>query len=211
MNIKHNNLLLTKQVLSFVHVGRAKSYDEEIVLGKAMNTFWKHGYDQVTIRQLEKDMGINQFSIYSSFQNKENLFRLVLKKYKAFIESEYLVALKKDGAGLDDIRRFLLHFSNNIQTGKIPNGCLMVNTSSELSDEDTALHAIVSSYFASVKESFKKVLDQEVRKGELPSNADIEGTSQFLLGVAQSISIMAKIQTKKEIEAYVRFAMSKVR
>lgn len=191
-------------------MGRIKSYDEEVVLEKAMFTFWKHGYDQVSIRQLEQDMGINQFSIYSSFKSKENLFRLVLEKYKLYIETNYLTSMYSNDASLKDIRHFLLNFSHSIQVGKIPNGCLMVNTASEISDEDSAIYFVVKSYFSAIKKAFLKVLKREAKNGVLGSKTDIESTAQFLLGVAQSISIMSKVQSRKEIESYIDFAMSRV-
>ena len=52
---------------------RNKTYSDELVLEKAMNVFWIHGYDATSLRLLEKEMGINQFSIYASFKNKKNL------------------------------------------------------------------------------------------------------------------------------------------
>ena len=60
---------------------RVKSYNKEEVLQKAMHVFWNHGYGTTSVRLLEKEMGINQFSIYSSFSNKKNLFIEALKKY----------------------------------------------------------------------------------------------------------------------------------
>jgi TetR/AcrR family transcriptional regulator, transcriptional repressor for nem operon len=46
---------------------RTKSYNENEVLERAMNVFWSNGYEATSVRLLEKEMGINQFSIYSSF------------------------------------------------------------------------------------------------------------------------------------------------
>lgn len=192
-------------------MGRNKSYNEDVVLEKAMYSFWKHGYDQLSIRQLEKDMGINQFSIYSSFQSKENLFLLVLEKYKQFIEANYLKSMNREGASIQDISHFLLNFSTSIQSGKIPNGCLMVNSTSELSNEQSAGYRIIKAYFSTIQEAFKKVLRHEVSNGNIAADIDINGTSLFLLGVAQSISIMAKVKSKKEIKAYVEFAMRMVK
>ena len=51
-------------------MARKKSYDEKDVIEKALSTFWREGYEGTSTRMLEKEMGINQFSIYSSFENK---------------------------------------------------------------------------------------------------------------------------------------------
>ena len=64
---------------------RSKTNDDDLVLEKAMNVFWVHGYEATSVRLLEKEMGINQFSIYASFKNKKNLFINALRKYREFV------------------------------------------------------------------------------------------------------------------------------
>jgi AcrR family transcriptional regulator len=67
-------------------MARKKEYQEDLVLEKAMHTFWANGFENTSLRILEKDMGINQFSIYSSFGSKQGLFIEVLKKHKGFVK-----------------------------------------------------------------------------------------------------------------------------
>ena len=52
---------------------RKRKYKEKDVLRKAMLIFWAFGYEATNVRLLETEMGINQFSIYSSFKNKKNI------------------------------------------------------------------------------------------------------------------------------------------
>jgi AcrR family transcriptional regulator len=39
-----------------------------------MSLFWRNGYESTSVRMLEKEMGINQFSIYASFGSKQGVF-----------------------------------------------------------------------------------------------------------------------------------------
>jgi len=48
-------------------MARKKEYREEEVIEKAMNLFWRNGYESTSMQMLEKEMGINKFSIYASF------------------------------------------------------------------------------------------------------------------------------------------------
>jgi AcrR family transcriptional regulator len=57
------------------------------VIEKAMSLFWRNGYQNTSVRMLEKEMGINQFSIYASFGNKHGVFVESLKCYKTKIYS----------------------------------------------------------------------------------------------------------------------------
>jgi AcrR family transcriptional regulator len=52
-----------------------------------MSLFWRNGYQNTSVRMLEKEMGINQFSIYASFGNKHGVFVESLKCYKTKIYS----------------------------------------------------------------------------------------------------------------------------
>ena len=59
---------------------RNKTYNEEDVVEKALNVFWQNGYESTSMQMLEKAMGINKFSIYSSFESKHGLFLECLKQ-----------------------------------------------------------------------------------------------------------------------------------
>jgi AcrR family transcriptional regulator len=67
-------------------MARNKQYNEQVI-EKAMSLFWRNGYQNTSVRMLEKEMGINQFSIYASFGNKHGVFVESLKCYKTKIYS----------------------------------------------------------------------------------------------------------------------------
>ena len=60
-------------------MARKKAYIEEQVIEKAMNLFWRNGYESTSVRMLENEMGINQFSIYASFGSKQGVFKESIK------------------------------------------------------------------------------------------------------------------------------------
>lgn len=53
---------------------RKKQYNEQEVIEKAMQLFWRNGYETTSVQMLEKEMGINKFSIYASFGSKDGVF-----------------------------------------------------------------------------------------------------------------------------------------
>ncbi len=63
-------------------MARKKEYVEEEVIEKAMNLFWKNGYETTSMQMLEKEMGINKFSIYSSFGSKNGVLLESIKCYR---------------------------------------------------------------------------------------------------------------------------------
>ena len=53
---------------------RKNQYIIAKMIEKALNPFWKTRYEATSTRMLEKEMDINQFSIYSSFGSKLGVY-----------------------------------------------------------------------------------------------------------------------------------------
>lgn len=49
--------------------GRPRNFDRDAALDKAMNLFWRNGYEATSINDLTKAMEINPPSLYASFGN----------------------------------------------------------------------------------------------------------------------------------------------
>src|SRR4051812_3805314 len=65
-----------------VIMGRPRSFDSDAALDRALEVFWRQGYEGTAISDLTKAMGINNApSLYNAFGNKEQLFRKVLDRY----------------------------------------------------------------------------------------------------------------------------------
>lgn len=189
---------------------RSKSYNPDHVLEKAMCIFWENGYEATTVRLLEKEMGINQFSIYSSFNDKKNLFIESLKLYKRYIEKNVFNDLLREDADISDIELFLNEFSEKIRDGKFSNGCLMVNTVAEIGQKDERIHNEVKRYFDFVKEMFKEILVRSKKKGDISLDADIEKCSGYLVGIMQGLSVATKVMSQKQLFDFINMSITSI-
>src|SRR6185312_6508146 len=61
--------------------GRPRAFDAERALDRALNVFWRKGYEGASLPELTKAMGINRPSLYAAFGNKEALFKKALDRY----------------------------------------------------------------------------------------------------------------------------------
>lgn len=182
---------------------RKKEYSEEEVLEKAMYTFWANGFESTSLRMLEKDMGINQFSIYSSFGSKHGLFVEVLKKYKSYAKTAFMGELLQSKGHLDDLRKFFFDYGYAIQSGNCPKGCLMMNTGMEVWKKNEDISFELNSHFNFLKETFYALLEKIKFKEELPKDFDSVKYSAFLLGSLQRLSLFARLYGKKEVDEYI--------
>lgn len=190
---------------------RSKTYNNDLVLEKAMNLFWIYGYEGTSVRMLEKNMGINQFSIYSSFKNKKNLFITALHKYREYVMKNWFHSLLQENAGYAELEEFLRN-TNNIEKGQNERkGCLIVNTSGELGEKDSEIAHELNQYYDFIRNMFARLLQNAVNKGEIPENTNIEMQASFFLGVMQGISVARKTMDKKQLENFIEVALQKIK
>lgn len=62
-------------------MGRPRAFDADAALDRAMDVFWRHGYEGTTIAQLTEAMNINPPSLYAAFGSKEGLLKAALDRY----------------------------------------------------------------------------------------------------------------------------------
>lgn len=180
-------------------MARKKEYNEDVVVEKAMNLFWKNGYETTSMQMLEKEMGINKFSIYSSFGNKRGLFLESLKSYNKRIQSIF-EELQNATNGVEDIKTF---FYNSVSICNVvgnEKGCLVTNTYNEFSSkEDEIIKEQMSAFMNHLKEIF-------VEKLKINSDKDDETIlkqANYLLLAKHGLSAATKVNSKKEIEDYI--------
>jgi TetR/AcrR family transcriptional regulator, copper-responsive repressor len=52
-------------------MGRPKSFTRDAVFEKALPVFWKRGFADASLRELETATGVNKSGLYSEFEDKE--------------------------------------------------------------------------------------------------------------------------------------------
>ena len=63
-------------------MGRARAFDSDQALDRAMTVFWSKGYEGTSLSDLTEATGINRPSLYAAaFGNKQELFRKALERY----------------------------------------------------------------------------------------------------------------------------------
>jgi len=187
---------------------RKKEYDPSEVLQKAMYVFWQHGYRSTSLRMLEKELGINQFSIYSSFESKHNLFVEVLKQYRKHMREGIVQILINSEGDLDDIERFFKAFIEAVQNGESPNGCLVANTAAEVGSSDNQIHKALKAYFDMMEESFYKLLKKSRSKGQLPKDLDLHKKAKYLVTCTEGLSLSSKVMDESDLQSFISSVMA---
>ncbi|WP_159023417.1 TetR/AcrR family transcriptional regulator [Formosa sp. L2A11] len=187
-------------------MARKKEYIETEVVEKAMQLFWRNGYETTSMQMLEKEMGINKFSIYSSFGNKNGLFLECLKCYKEKI-SNIFEKFKNAPNGIEDIKQFFYDsVSSNFNDDYIK-GCLITNTYNEFSNkEDKAIKEQMNAFM----NNLKLIIIDKLKKDSTKSEAAILEQANYLLLAKHGLAAAARVNSKKEIEDYIEMTFKNI-
>src|SRR5260370_9757147 len=120
-------------------MGRPKNFNREEVLEKAMPVFWKHGFSDTTLQELERATGVNKSGLYSEFRDKEDLFVACLRYYLESQERRGL--LTKEPLGCNNVETFLKEGPLNKGEQK---AAFSVNSMPEFAILPHEAHAIVA-------------------------------------------------------------------
>jgi AcrR family transcriptional regulator len=108
-------------------MARPRKFSREGVLEKALPVFWKHGFADASLQELEAATGVNKSGLYSEFSGKEELFLESLRFYLDRLPS--LGFLMTEPLGWDNIEQFLKLGPGNTEGQK---GCFAVSSMREL-------------------------------------------------------------------------------
>ncbi len=180
-------------------MARKKEYNKEEVLEKAMQLFWRNGYETTSMQMLEKEMGINKFSIYSAFGNKQGLFLESLNHYKLRINSIF-EPLIQGTKGIEDIKQFFYDSVRSNFNDEPLKGCLVTNTYNEFSEsEDVLIKEQMTSFMEDLKAIFIEKLQMDPNKNQ----ETVLKQANYLLLAKHGLAAAARVNTPKEIKDYI--------
>lgn len=187
-------------------MARKKEYIEEEVIENAMYLFWQNGYENTSMKMLEQEMGINKFSIYSSFGSKHGLFLESLKCYNSKIKNIF-EKLKNASNGVEDIKEF---FYDSVKIGsQLGNkkGCLLTNTYNEFSEsEDFLIKNEMNVFMNNLKNIFIEKLKTDASKSE----DTVLKQANFLLLAKHGLAAASRVNSQKEIEDYIEMTFKNI-
>jgi AcrR family transcriptional regulator len=187
--------------------GRPPAFNHEEALEKAMQTFWKYGYEGTSMATLIEAMDMNKPSIYAAFGNKEALFSKALDKYVAG-PSAFLQEAIAEPTSYRATKVFLTKAVELLTQHQNPRGCLVVQGALSCGPEAEMIQKKLISYRVSIEESFKKRFDLAKANADLPIDTNTSALAKYVATIHQGISVQASSgATKDELMGVVDMVM----
>ena len=172
--------------------GRPKCFDEQQALEKAMLLFWQYGYEATSIGDLTQALGITAPSLYSTFGDKEQLFKKCLAYYQEHETCQMDETISQAETVKQGIYNYLQSSMHKILQEHKPTGCMYVVSTMNCSDDHSALQQQMIVQRQQKKQKIVTYLHEAQRRNELKSSADIEMLADYFSTVLQGMSIQAR-------------------
>jgi TetR/AcrR family transcriptional regulator, copper-responsive repressor len=176
--------------------GRPRSFDREAALERAMELFWRQGYETTSISDLTAAMGITPPSLYAAFGDKERLFLEAVERYRC----------RRGGAGVFDdeatargaVARLLEAVATEATSPDTPPGCMLITAAVNCSAESAHLQGALAEHRAATLTKLRERIGRGVEEGELPADTDADALARFYATVIQGMTIQARDGVSRE-------------
>lgn len=186
---------------------RHKEYDHEQVLDRAMKVFQTKGFEGASVQDLVKATGLNRFSMYQAFGNKEGLFLKVMDRYRSEAGTRGLETLTAEPRGLKSIKKYFQQLIKNYSNGQAQ-GCLITNTAVDMPTVCNTAARKVQKEFKRLEDGFHASLSAARDAGEIPRKSDLRAKACYLVGITQGLGVFCRAKaTRAQMTTFVKVAL----
>jgi len=177
-----------KRKNSGVSLGRPRAFDVDLALDRALDLFWRKGYEGTSLSDLTKAMRINRPSLYAAFGNKEALFRKALDRYAKGPTAYFDKALEATSARTV-AERFLLGTIDLLTDPRTPQGCLIVQSALACGDAANSIRKELASRRDAGEAALRRRFQRAKREGDLPATADPADLARYITTIVHGMAV----------------------
>jgi AcrR family transcriptional regulator len=170
--------------------GRPREFDPDQALDRALEVFWRKGYEGASISELTEAMGINRPSLYAAFGNKEELFRKALDRY-AQGPAAYTYEALEESTARAVVERLLREAADALTGPDNPHGCLGVQGALACGDAAASIKHELCMRQARWQAALQRRLERARREGDLADGADCADLARYIATVVQGMAVQA--------------------
>ena len=189
--------------------GRPRSFDKEAALDRAMEVFWRLGYEGASMTDLTAAMGIAAPSLYAAFGSKEALFRQAVEHYRETEGREIWDGVEQAGTARDAIENYLMQTARVFTRRSKPAGCLIVLSALHPAERSDTVRQTLIAMREQTVAALRARLGAAAATGEIAAHADLDAIARYYVTVQQGMSIQARDgASRRDLEAVAQAALA---
>jgi TetR/AcrR family transcriptional repressor of nem operon len=190
-------------------MARTKDFDENEVLGKAIDIFWHKGYNGTSMQDLVDGLGISRSSLYDTYGDKHTLFIKALESYQNEASGKICAIVSSAAPAKETIKILLELITGELLGDQKHKGCFMVNAEVEVAPHDPEVSQLVCTNDQQVEDAFYLVIKKGQESGEIANRQDARALARFTFNTVKGIRVTAKSTTDKAVfDDIIKLAMA---
>ena len=181
--------------------GRPREFDVDEALERAVEVFWRQGYEGTSLNDLTGAMGISRPSLYAAFGNKEGTFRQAVARY-ARVDMAYVDEALDQPTAYEVAAHYLRSNVEAVTRPERPAGCLSIQGGLAGNPEDQRVIDFLAASRRAGEDRFTERFRQAIKDGQLSAAEDPAELARYLATVTAGIAVQAAGgATRSELQA----------
>ncbi|MFY1618299.1 TetR/AcrR family transcriptional regulator [Micromonospora sp. WMMD736] len=177
--------------------GRPRGFDVDEALERALEVFWRQGYEGASMTDLTAAMGINKPSLYAAFGSKEELFRKAVARY-AEQDMGYARHAIAQTTAYEVVATLLRENVLAVTRPDRPAGCLSIQGGTACSSENGGVAEFLAASRLAGERALADRFARAVSEGDLPAGVDPAALARFVMSVTEGQAIHAAAGVPRE-------------
>lgn len=174
-------------------MARPIEYDEAEVLARALEQFWREGYEASSVNKLLDCCGINRGTLYNSFTDKNTFFKIVINHYNALLDRQLASSLKNSDLGpWESITAFFNEAVVKAPARQRNLGCLLVNSLCSSVNYDAEIKRVLRASLDRMRRALVERLREAGTKGKLKKGVDEYLAADILMNTLHGIRVNSR-------------------
>ncbi len=189
-------------------MARSKEFNPKRALDKAMHLFWRLGYENASLEDLMREMGISKQSLYDTFGDKRSLYLKALAHYRDQTNGEMQKMLREIPSVKEGFAKLLYGLAGETRE-QHERGCLLLSANLQRDTKDAVMRDFLQDNQARVEDIFVEALKRAQKEGELPAKKNPCALARFFVVNIQGMRAMARLKSDHAaLEQVARVALA---
>lgn len=188
-------------------MARPRSFDDDDVLSRALDTFWTYGYAGTSPAKLADAMGLSKGSLYNAFSSKRKLFDQCLKLYHEQNTNLAKKLLWRPGTAKSCIHDTLRAVIDSELAQPHRRGCFMIKTATEMAGQDAEIAGTVQRMHDDQVDWFTERIEKGKSDGDLKDDIDARACGEYLESTLSGLRVTALTQSAPALHRIIQTAL----
>ena len=177
-------------------MARRKEFNPDRALAKAMNLFWRLGYENTSLDALIEEMGIARQSLYDTFGDKRALYLKAMAHYRDQTNSQMQKMFNEVASVREGFAKLLYGMAAETRE-QHERGCLLLSANLQRDPRDRVVRDFLRDNQAKVEAIFRQALARAQNQGELSTEDDPSALARFFVVTIQGMRAMARLKSDR--------------